>query len=503
MKKNNLGIIKWLLGCLSVGLWMIILLAAAAFGQTASISITQIIQTDDEAVAYVSMLDENGDPVNMGLEPEAFHVSADEHELDVTSLVEEDKGITLLFCVDCSRYMDEEQLNRVKEAISGMIGQLTQQDAGGLITFGEEILYPCALTKDKEELLSSVKQMKPSNGKALLYEGIREALEKARKGGTSFSGRTALVVFASGYEESDAFCSEGEVQKASIRARIPIYVVGLEGAEVNSVEQISQYSGGAVFTEKDGRPDDISERIMHILKTQKGLKVKIPEGLMGKSSLSWKAEFTDIDHSVKTSPRYVFSTMQEESSQPFETESELTADEQTAQSVLIIETGMPETETQIVPRDRGTNMTVVAVTIIEGLAVVSLIIIICILRRKRKKDTSIGDKEQEPAAKGIELEFIITSGKRTEKRLVTIRDSLVLGRGKTCDVDVTLGDVSEEAKKTSRRHAILSVHADQVYVQDAGAVNGTVLNGIPVRSETLLNRGDILKLGDAVIEIRF
>jgi pSer/pThr/pTyr-binding forkhead associated (FHA) protein len=64
-----------------------------------------------------------------------------------------------------------------------------------------------------------------------------------------------------------------------------------------------------------------------------------------------------------------------------------------------------------------------------------------------------------------------------------IRDSMLVGRGDDAALKVTEGH-------PSRRHAMLTVDGDGLWVEDLGSANGTMVNGQPVTTRTLLYRGD-------------
>jgi len=59
----------------------------------------------------------------------------------------------------------------------------------------------------------------------------------------------------------------------------------------------------------------------------------------------------------------------------------------------------------------------------------------------------------------------------------------LVGRSDECDLKVTDGH-------PSRRHALLTVDARGLWVEDLGSANGTRVNGAPIAARTLLNNGD-------------
>lgn len=71
---------------------------------------------------------------------------------------------------------------------------------------------------------------------------------------------------------------------------------------------------------------------------------------------------------------------------------------------------------------------------------------------------------------------------------------MVLGRRAGCDI--VLKDPG-----VSRRHAVLEWRDEAWILQDAGSTNGTLVNGRPVQ-EAVLHPGDIINIGQTVLELR-
>jgi pSer/pThr/pTyr-binding forkhead associated (FHA) protein len=74
-------------------------------------------------------------------------------------------------------------------------------------------------------------------------------------------------------------------------------------------------------------------------------------------------------------------------------------------------------------------------------------------------------------------------------------DELVLGRGPKCQV--VLDD-----SYVSQMHARLFAKGDVYMVEDLGSTNGTYLNRRKVTTPTELRRGDQVKIGKTVLEMR-
>lgn len=84
--------------------------------------------------------------------------------------------------------------------------------------------------------------------------------------------------------------------------------------------------------------------------------------------------------------------------------------------------------------------------------------------------------------------------RRRGQELLLADGTYLLGRDVSCHV--LLDDA-----KVSRRHAKLTVHGDQVRVEDLGSMNGIYVNGVRVQTQQLLFDGDWLTAGNEEIEI--
>lgn len=82
----------------------------------------------------------------------------------------------------------------------------------------------------------------------------------------------------------------------------------------------------------------------------------------------------------------------------------------------------------------------------------------------------------------------------SDGRTVALRDGLVIGRGKNCDI------VLDDAK-ASRRHAKVIVESGVVEIEDLGSSNGTSLNGVQV-DRRMLRDGDQVQIGKTTLTMR-
>jgi pSer/pThr/pTyr-binding forkhead associated (FHA) protein len=71
---------------------------------------------------------------------------------------------------------------------------------------------------------------------------------------------------------------------------------------------------------------------------------------------------------------------------------------------------------------------------------------------------------------------------------------IILGRESTCDYPLNDQTVSS-------RHARLSYHQSQWWLEDLASTNGTYLNGEPVTAPVVITNGDELRLGQVGLKI--
>ncbi len=90
------------------------------------------------------------------------------------------------------------------------------------------------------------------------------------------------------------------------------------------------------------------------------------------------------------------------------------------------------------------------------------------------------------------LALLVTEGPRAGER-VAVESQLVLGRG---DVDLALEDLD-----VSHRHALLRAVDGALEIEDLESRNGTYVNGMRIRTPTVLSAGDVVRVGTTVLEV--
>ena len=91
-------------------------------------------------------------------------------------------------------------------------------------------------------------------------------------------------------------------------------------------------------------------------------------------------------------------------------------------------------------------------------------------------------------------ELIIFAGKLQGKHLVLPEREITVGRDEDCQLRLT-------SSLVSRRHCVLDIRPDGIWVRDLASQNGTYVNDVAVTEPLLLRSGDILRVGAALFQV--
>jgi pSer/pThr/pTyr-binding forkhead associated (FHA) protein len=119
-----------------------------------------------------------------------------------------------------------------------------------------------------------------------------------------------------------------------------------------------------------------------------------------------------------------------------------------------------------------------------------------VVREMRAPAPSEPGAEPKPGRKerrGARLRIIEPTAHEGE--VYSLGEEITVGRGGGC------GIVLPDDHFVSTVHARLFRRGDDVYVEDLGSRNGTVVNGEPVAAPTRLRRGDRVQFGETVGEV--
>ena len=117
------------------------------------------------------------------------------------------------------------------------------------------------------------------------------------------------------------------------------------------------------------------------------------------------------------------------------------------------------------------------------------------VKRSRRAAAKVAeDDARDQGERGLRLRIIEPKSRRGETTRV-IHD-VTLGRSPTCTI------LLDDDAFASSFHARVFVADGGAYLEDLGSKNGTYINEEPITVTTMLERGDLIRVGGTVLEVR-
>jgi hypothetical protein len=79
---------------------------------------------------------------------------------------------------------------------------------------------------------------------------------------------------------------------------------------------------------------------------------------------------------------------------------------------------------------------------------------------------------------------------------IDVNGSVIVGRSPGADIVIAAGFVSG-------RHARFNLMGQNLFIEDLGSTNGTLVNGQPVTSPVALKNKDVIEIGDVSMRVRY
>jgi pSer/pThr/pTyr-binding forkhead associated (FHA) protein len=117
-------------------------------------------------------------------------------------------------------------------------------------------------------------------------------------------------------------------------------------------------------------------------------------------------------------------------------------------------------------------------------------------RGRREAAATREDDNVDPASQARDFRLRIVEPRQRHGEVTRISNEVTLGRSPTCSVSL------DDDAFVSSVHARIFVMDGEAYLEDLNSKNGTYLNEEPVTSPTQLERGDLVRVGDTVFELR-
>lgn len=158
----------------------------------------------------------------------------------------------------------------------------------------------------------------------------------------------------------------------------------------------------------------------------------------------------------------------------------------------------------------GNGINIFAFAIIGVAAAVVIVLVVVILMKKKKKDEERQQLQHQQEI--MQLREEIAASKKIQQIKVTF--SVVLPDGTKTSASAIVGqkfsvghksncDLAINDSKISRLHLILSYDNGKLTLADAGSTNGTFVNGVKVEKSRQILNGDVIRIGETTITIKY
>jgi Mg-chelatase subunit ChlD len=230
-------------------LWLVAsIFAGNAWAQSspATLRLVQVVPRIPTVNLYALAQAENGEPTPMNAGDLKALVGP-----ETVSVTEAPKpeGIAIVFLIDVSGSM-RQGLDALKPAIQQWIGSLVpriplaQSDWAAIVTLGSRVTTVADFTpaRDSQDLKGKIARLSATEPNTLLYQGMVQAVDLARRVDPNLPLRRAIVVLTDGQDDQQGGAGRQQVEDALSLDPIPIYALGAANGQQDVDKALKDFS---------------------------------------------------------------------------------------------------------------------------------------------------------------------------------------------------------------------------------------------------------------------
>ncbi|WP_044560111.1 VWA domain-containing protein, partial [Azospirillum sp. B4] len=167
-----------------------------------------------------------------------------------TSIDPDPSGTAIVFLIDVSRSVWSEQIQTINRTVDAWIDTLGPQDRAAVLKFGSTVKTLQDFTADKNRLRAALPQT-ATEDQTQLYQGLLQAIGKARRLDADLPLRRAIIVLTDGIDDQTGNASVDELRRELAADPVPIYAVGVSRpsqpkseAALKVLGDVARQSGG-------------------------------------------------------------------------------------------------------------------------------------------------------------------------------------------------------------------------------------------------------------------
>lgn len=461
------------------------------------------------------------------LQPEQLTLSIGNKKMGVSDLkrVEStETGVTYLFLVDVSGSMSDKKLKAVKQILKDTLDRITEKDNASIFSVGNDA-YTNPIVSSKNEYQLQIDAIdRKSSEDTNLYTSIVKGLDVLQTR-DEVHDKKCLIILSDGEDDYTTGITRDEVYKKIEFCHIPVFTIAMMEKKPTqkrieaskTLGSFARYSPGGldmVYGLNETTSSELAVKIVSAVETGYVLTADLSDYVSDGKEQVLKLELTTEAGSASDS--YTIDT--------------------NGFTGIASPSPTPEPEINNGEKEDGpeeqSNGLWPIIAVVGGAVIAAIIIIILSKTRKKKnqnKDPKVDQPDKEPVVEKSEEEaepvttsipidrtaassvsqpepqepdvtIVLTKMDRMNNQvhMVDIFGSIVIGRTKV------KSDLSfPEDSKLSSAHCQISFSANKLYLKDLNSTNGTFVNGIPISSQYMLEKGDIIQMGSMQFRINW
>jgi Mg-chelatase subunit ChlD len=416
------------------------------------------------------------------------------------------EGVAYIFMVDVSKSLSAKHFEQMKASLAAWIHQLRDVDSAALLRFGSKVDVLQDFSHNKDVLKRNIAAFAVTDDKTLFYQALLRGLELGRRSDVGLPKRRVVVVLTDGIDDAPPGSpTQDEVLRSLREHQIPIYAIAVKHTPQDNKEKQGQNTLGIIVRASGGLmlESDIDGSLKEAYAKQYQAIQK---------SLVLNVNCPDCRADAKTYPLVV---SLQDSTRILKTKLDLPLLSKTPAKKDVIpsspSTTQKETEASA-PEWPETNK--LWGYMLGGTGTLLFIYVLYLLRKRKplmginmnegdsynyeeytqeiENDNKIHEPENDlHQTSKAKLLFTVVTGQEVGRRYeIFLTEPIVLGREQTSTIYL-MGD-----DWVSPNHAEISLgDRGLLYLKDLGSTNGTVLNGVRLTFQHVLQDGDLILLG--------
>lgn len=282
------------LRCVVASCSILIATTGVAWAQ-ASVSISQAVADSGGVTAYFTVRE--GDRPVATVTQAAITGVLEGRSLTITSLAKVDAANTpvlYVILVDVSKSIGEDALNLFRNAATRLIDTMQPADRVTLFSVGETVTPELQASADKDVLKQTLKRLRATSSKTLLYDAIGRGIERAQLTRSGEPTRRAIVIFSDGQDDGSGLTIDNLRQRLD-SARVPIFVTGYRPASLNAAGQAALRTLQNLATTSGGIYADAAPT--EIQRVHERVQTAVREGWVAKFTCG-RCPFDGLSHTL-------------------------------------------------------------------------------------------------------------------------------------------------------------------------------------------------------------